>query len=235
MKKAVVRLASLAVTLALFAALAQAQATLLAIGTLDSSRAGKFRDVSGLSNILENGIRANELGGFGSAITWAGGNTFLALPDRGPNAVAFNPDLDDTVAYINRFHTITMDLKPNKGAGLPFTLTPTLAATTLLWSASPLNYGGPVGVSGSGAPALNNSLIHYFTGRSDGFDPAANSGDAFNARFDTEGLRVSNNGFRIYISDEYGPYVYEFDRLSASGCVPSRCPSAAQDRLPAST
>ena len=77
-----------------------------------------------------------------------------------------------------------------------------------------MNYGGPVGPSGSGVPALNNPLIHYFTGRSDGFDPAANSGDAFNARFDTEGLRVSNNGFRVYISDEYGPYVYEFDRLS---------------------
>ena len=32
-------------------------------------------------------------------------------------------------------------------------------------------------------------------------------------RLDAEGIRLSNDGFRIYISDEYGPYVYEFDRL----------------------
>src|SRR5262249_45732675 len=30
----------------------------------------------------------------------------------------------------------------------------------------------------------------------------------------TEGIRVSNDRRHVYISDEYGPYVYEFDRLS---------------------
>ena len=30
---------------------------------------------------------------------------------------------------------------------------------------------------------------------------------------DSEGIRLSNDGLRVYISDEYGPYVYEFDRL----------------------
>lgn len=195
---------------------ASAQINVLAIGTLDSSRAGTFEDVSGLHSPLENGVRADELGGFGSAITYAGGNTFLALPDRGPNAVEFDDDIDNTASYINRFHTITMDLQPNKtGTGLPFTLTPTLRATTLLSSLTPLVYGTGKGLGvGSGVPPLNNFFLHYFTGRSDNFNPKRNSGDPNDARFDTEGLRVSNDGFRVYISDEYGPYVYEFDRLT---------------------
>ena len=62
-------------------------------------------------------------------------------------------------------------------------------------------------------PLLNNFFVHYFTGRSDNFDPGHNSGNPKNARFDTEGMRISNDGLRVYISDEYGPYVYEFDRL----------------------
>jgi hypothetical protein len=63
------------------------QFPLLAAGTLDQSRAASFADVSGLTYMLENGVPANYLGGFGSAITFAGGNTFVAPPDRGPNAV----------------------------------------------------------------------------------------------------------------------------------------------------
>ncbi len=216
MKNVVARTALFALTFSsLFAIPSQAQ-SLLAIGTLDSSRDGSFRDVSGLGYTLENGVRANELGGFGSAITYAGGNTFLALPDRGPNAVSFDSAIDDTVSYINRFHTVTMNLQANKsGSGLPFNLTPTLVDTTLLWSVAPLNYGTGANLGvGSGVPVLNNNILHYFTGRSDNFDATKNSGDASDARFDTEGLRVSNNGRRVYISDEYGPYVYEFDRLS---------------------
>ena len=188
----------------------------LAIGTLDQSRDGSFVDVSGLTYKLENGVRANELGGFGSAITYASGNTFLALPDRGPNAVEFDDAIDNTASYINRFHTIKMNLVPNTtGSGLPFTLAPELKTTTLLWSLTPLVYGTGDGLGvGSGKPPINNILLHFFTGRSDNFDPKHNSGDANDARFDTEGMRVSNDGARVYISDEYGPYVYEFDRLT---------------------
>ncbi len=198
------------------AAQLNAQVSLLAVGSLTGSRAGSFQDLSGLTYPLENGVRANELGGLGSAITYAGGNVFLALPDRGPNAVPFDSAIDDTVSYINRFHTISVDLKPNtSGTGLPFTLTPTLRETNLLWSFTPLVYGAGSGLGvGSGVPPLNNFFLHFFTGRSDGFDPNHNSGYPNDARFDTEGLRVSNDGRRVYISDEYGPYVYEFDRLT---------------------
>jgi len=107
------------------ASISQSQTSLLAVGTLDKSAAGNFQDLSGLTYPLENGVRANELGGFGSAIANAGGYTFLALPDRGPNAVSYDSSIDDTVSYINRFHTVTMDLSRNNShTGLPFKLTP---------------------------------------------------------------------------------------------------------------
>ena len=216
MKKITVCAALTVFSLAWIAPRAQAQPTLLAVGTLDDSRAGSFADLSGLKYNLENGAPANLLGGFGSGIAYASGNTFLALPDRGPNAISFDSAIDDTASYINRFHTVTMDLERNtSGTGLPYTLTPTLRATTLLWSFTPLVYGTGSGLGvGSGVPPINNFFQHFFTGRSDNFDPNKNSGNATDARFDTEGIRVSNDGLRVYISDEYGPYVYEFDRLT---------------------
>jgi len=215
-KKFAFGLALLAFTLGVFTApYSQGQTLpLLAVGTLDQSRAGSFADLSGLTYTLENGVPANSLGGFGSAICYASGNTFLALPDRGPNAVPYDSNIDDTASYINRFHTVTMDLEPNTtGTGLPFILTPTLRATTLLWSLTPLVYGAGDSIVGSGAPKPNNFLVHFFTGRSDNFDPNHNSGDPNDARLDSEGMRLSNDGLRVYISDEYGPYVYEFDRF----------------------
>ena len=191
-----------------------AQVKLLAVGNLTNSRAGSFADLSGLNNTLENNAPANLLGGLGSALTYASGNTFLALPDRGPNAVPFDSLVDDTVTYIPRFHTITMNLEPNHGTGLPFTLTPTLRNTTLLFSLSPLVYGTGENLAiGSGIPPQNNFLQHFFTGRSDAFDPNRNSGNPNDGRLDSEGIRLSNDGLRIYVSDEYGPYVYEFDRI----------------------
>ena len=200
----------------------------LAIGTLDQSRAGTFQDVSGLTYPLENGVRANELGGFGSALTWASGDTFLALPDRGPNAVTFDPAIDNTASYINRFHTIEMKLEPNSsGTGLPFTLTPHLKESTLLWSASPLFYGTGDGLGvGSGVPPVNSFHRHYFTGRSDDFDPNHDSGDPWDARFDTEGIRVSNDGRSVFISDEYGPYIYQFDRRTGMRLRSFRLPDS---------
>jgi len=67
---------------------------------------------------------------------------------------------------------------------------------------------------GPGAPVVNRPSRNYFSGRSDNFDPDQNSGNPNNARFDSEGIRLSADGKRVYISDEYGPYMYEFDRDS---------------------
>jgi hypothetical protein len=41
--------------------------------------------------------------------------------------------------------------------------------------------------------------------------PSTNPDDA---RLDPESIRVSNNGQSVFISDEYRPYVYEFNRMT---------------------
>jgi hypothetical protein len=215
-----------AAALGLFgAAPANGQVVLLAKGTLTESSAGLYADLSGLDNNLENGAPANLLGGLGSGFAWGFGNTFLALPDRGPNAVGYNTLVDDTVTYIPRFHTITMELEPNAQSGLPFTLSPKLASTTLLYSASPLAYGSgdALGVE-LGAPQQNKPSQNYFSGRSDNFDGNQDSSDTKDARLDPEGIRLSNDGRSVFISDEYGPYVHEFMRSSGQRIRSFRLP-----------
>jgi Esterase-like activity of phytase len=193
----------------------QAQINLIARGTLTRSTAGDYADLSGLDNTLENGVKANLLGGFGSGITHVSGDLFLAVPDRGPNAHKYNRAVDDTTSYIDRFHTIKMNLRPSKSSGLPYVITPELERTTLLWSATPLVYGSGAGLSiGSGRPDKNDGGHYYMTGRSDNFDPNKNSGDSNDARLDPEGIRLANDGSSVFISDEYGPYIYQFDRMS---------------------
>src|SRR5262245_22267766 len=114
---------------------------------------------------LENGVPGNRLGGMGSGFAYMGGDLFVALPDRGPNAKPYASCLDDTASYINRFHTLHMSLSPSDpGSPLPFTLTPMLVATTLLSSRTPLVYGAGCDGVGSGVPALNAvDHTYYFT------------------------------------------------------------------------
>src|SRR5690242_3769336 len=77
----------------------QAQVVMIAKGSLTESRAGSYKDLSGLNYALENKVLADLLGGLGSGFTYVAGDTFLALPDRGPNAVSFDSLVDDTVSY----------------------------------------------------------------------------------------------------------------------------------------
>ncbi|MBO0696608.1 MAG: pyruvate-binding protein, partial [Verrucomicrobia bacterium] len=195
-----IRLISLfTLALALAPSLAQAQPALIAVGSLTESRAGANADLSGLTYSLENGAPANLLGGLGSAIAYDSGKKFLLLPDRGPNAFPFDAAIDDTVSYVNRFHTVQMELDANPAGPLPFTLTTRLQDTTLLWSSDPLVYGTGAGLGvGSGVPPINDAHHHFFTGRSDNFDPAGNSGNPNNARFDTEGIRESADGRSVF-------------------------------------
>ena len=197
-------LLSLLVACVFVAPLAYASPSLIALGTLNSAT-----DFSGLSGNLENGVDpANALGGIGSGLAWAGGNTFLALPDRGPNAASWNVVVDNTTSYISRFQTVTLGLSATPSGGLPYTLTPTLTGTTLLYSPTALNYGAVT-------PTINTSGKYYFDGRSDNF-AAGVSTNPGNARLDPEAVRVSNDGHSVFISDEYGPYVYQFDRTTGA-------------------
>jgi len=205
---------------AFVASTAHASVDLIAIGAIS----GSYEDLSSQTAApLENGVPGNRLGGLGSGLAYAGGNTFVALPDRGPNANTYNSFVDDTVSYIARFQTFRLSLAPSEpGAALPFVLTPTLRDTTLLSSPTPLVYGSGAGLGyqidgitplGSGEPALNAvNHTHYFTGRSDNYDPTFPSSYANDARIDPESIRVSPDGRSVFVSDEYGPYLYQFDR-----------------------
>ena len=190
---------------------AHAAFELIGIGSLSGAS-----DLSGLTGTLESGVAANVLGGMGSGLAWAGGNTFLALPDRGPNATAYTGGaaVDNTTSYIARFNTLSMNVTAMPSAvpagTLPYTVTPTMQSTTLLWSSTPLNYGSTAGLA-SGVPTINADGKYYFTGRSDGF-VAGSSGNPNNARLDPESIRVSKDGKSVFLSDEYGPYIYQFDR-----------------------
>jgi hypothetical protein len=183
---------------------ALAAPVLLAIGTLNGS-GGDLSAATAAS--LENGTAGNLLGGIGSGLAWAGGNTFIATPDRGPNATSWNAALDNTTSYVSRFQTLELGLVKTSG-GTGWTLTPTLSATTLMYSATPLGYAA------GAAPALNDGNHYYFSGRSDNFDPSQPSTNPNNARLDPEGVRVSKDGKSIFVSDEYGPYVYRIDRAT---------------------
>src|SRR4029079_15715905 len=110
---------------------------LIAIAPISGTYADFATETSGP---LENGAPGNRLCGIGSGITYLGGTTFLALPDRGPNASLYNALIEDTTSYIPRFQPFTLSLAASRDpvTGLPFTLTPMLLDTTLLSSPLPL-------------------------------------------------------------------------------------------------
>ena len=194
------------------AQLTAAGVELIATGVLDASGADKSAKTAAA---LENGAPGNLLGGIGSGLAHVRGDTYLAVPDRGPNATKYDAELDDTTSYIPRFHTLTLALHESApGAALPYALEPELRATTLLWSRTPLVYGAGDALVGDGTPALNDAHRFYFSGRSDNFDPAQPSTDPHDGRFDPENIRVSNDGRHVFIADEYGPYIYQFNRRS---------------------
>jgi uncharacterized repeat protein (TIGR01451 family) len=183
--------------------------SLIATATLDSPT-----DFAPFSGAMENGLPQNILGGVGSGLAWAGGTTFLGVPDRGPNATSWTGGavVDNTTTFISRLETLDLALTPATAGPLPFTLTPTLQATTLLSSPTPLIYGATPGIP-SAVPPGNTADTFYFTGRSDNFGSGLSTSPDF-ARLDPEAIRVSRDGKSVFVADEYGPYVYQFDRAT---------------------
>lgn len=211
---------------------ASAASSLIAVGSLSG-----VADLSGLNYSLESGVAANILGGLGSGLAYAGNSTFLSLPDRGPNADVYNTAVDNTTSYIPRFQTLKLSLSPAAaGSALPYQLSASLQGTTLLSSKTQLVYGsGAAAGLGYGAPAGNTASKFYFSGRSDNFDSSLSTANSNNGRLDPEGIRVSNDGRSVFISDEYGPYVYQFDRLSGQRIKAFALPGNLAAGTPAAT
>lgn len=155
---------------------------------------GTGTDLSGLpATILEDGVSPqNGLNGFGSGLTYAGGNTFYALADRGPNKVAYSGGtaVDNTTSYQNRYQRFQITATPvgspdGSGHYASYTIAPTLVGTTLLKNAQGVQY----------------------LGLSTAFSTTAG---VENHRLDPEAIRVAPDG-SVWVSDEYGPYILHFN------------------------
>lgn len=94
-------------------------------------------------------------------------------------------------------------------------------------------------VVGPGAPVVTlvrtrtlSDAQGAFTGLSSGFD-ATNS--QASRRLDPEEIRVSNDGASVFISDEYGPFLYQFDRQTGARTRVFDLPAKFKIATPAST
>jgi len=133
-------------------------------------------------NGARGGANINRLGGFGSDIFYdRRANVFYGVADRGPGG--------GTIGYANRVQKFTLDIDPQTGAASNFKLLATI----------PFTLSAGKTVNGVHGPSAFN-----------GIDPMLESGARHIGRsFDPEGFVVGPNG-HFYVSDEYGPSIYEF-------------------------
>ncbi len=142
---------------------------------------------------------------------------FWTLPDRGPNDVG---PIDGTTDYANRIHTFRFILRPYAGAapapGGPTQVTLEPTGGILLRDAA----GQPFTGKDPGAGIVTRKGIAYPS-------PAAGEG-AGHISMDSEGLARLPDGSGFYVSDEYGPGIFLFDRqgrqLGAIPPVPALAP-----------
>ncbi len=170
----------------LILAVTSASAAVTYVG--DAIIPGNGTDLSGLPpTLLEDGVSPqNGLNGFGSGLAYAGGNTFYALADRGPNKVAYSGGtaVDNTTSYANRFQHFAITFTPvgsadGQGHFSHYNIGATNTATTLLKNADGIQYTG-----------LSTGFTH-------------------NTRLDSESIRVAPDG-TVWVSDEYGPFILHF-------------------------
>lgn len=151
---------------------------------------GKGSDMSGLPpTLLEDGAsRLNGLNGLGSALAYTGfENRYVFLPDRGPNKIEYmgGEAVDNTTSYQDRYQTFDISVVRD-------TSQPT---------------GWRVDLKHVGTTMLKNTAGESYIGIS---AELAGPGKS-NRRFDPEGVRVAPDG-TLWISDEYGPYIVQFDQ-----------------------
>lgn len=94
---------------------------------------------------------------------------------------------DGATSYIDRIYALRINVSAD--ASGVYAVTPSVEKTRL----------------------LRNRAGDYFTGSASAFD-ATNSPDGL--RFDPEGVRVDACGHSVFVSDEYGPFVYRFSLAS---------------------
>ena len=149
------------------------------------SIAGDHADRSKLPGNLEDGTPADRLGSWGSGIAYTGrDDLYVVLPDRGPNASTDRPSVDNTTSYPARVELLRIVVSPRT-----HTVTATLVDTRLLT----LEDG----------TALSGLSTEYVADQPSDFQG--------NRRIDPEGVRVSCDRQHYYVSDEYGPGVFEFN------------------------
>ncbi|MFQ3549783.1 MAG: esterase-like activity of phytase family protein [Armatimonadota bacterium] len=157
-----VKFVSLVMLILFLASISYAQIEFLGEIQID----GEMKDLSNLTNILEEGSSHDKFGGI-SGIAYTGNNKeYVLLSDRGP--------ADGDANYYTRFHI--MDITVDK-TGDKWHIQTELKKTVLLKTKAGENFIGKA----------DNKL-----------------------RLDPEAIQVSENGY--IISDEYGPFIYEFDK-----------------------
>ena len=129
-----------------------------------------------------NGPNGNRLGGFFSDLYYdRSNNVYYGLSDRGPGG--------GTIPYDTRVQKFTLNVNPHTGAISDFNLIQTILFTNP-------NQTSP-------APISSNNY--------NGYNPLNLNGSKsiLGLSLDPEGFVVAPNG-NFYVSDEYGPSVYEF-------------------------
>ena len=149
----------------------------------------KLADRSKLHGKLADGTPASRLGAWGSAIAYTGrDDLYVVAPDRGPNTSTHDPSIDNTTSYQARIETVRIAVNSAHTHAVSVTFVETLLLTN-----------------------EDGSTLH---GLSTGFTADQPSDFVKNRRIDPEGLRVSCDRRHYYLSDEYGPGVFEFDAHS---------------------
>ena len=121
---------------------ARADVSLLAIGTLDGTSGPVGPDRTRSKTACPTTFWA----AWARASPTPAATRFWRFPTAVRTPSRLTRTIDNTASYINRFQTLKLNLTPNPGGALPFTLTPTLTKTTLLYSSTPLTYGTGAGL-----------------------------------------------------------------------------------------
>ena len=134
----------------------------------------------------------------------------LAYTGKGQRYIA-TPDrgpADGATSYIDRIYQLDIKLTPQSSNR--YLVQPTVTRTTLMRQARKTN----------------------FTGSAGAFD-AVNSPESL--RFDPEGVRISRCGESAFVSDEYGPFLYEFDLKSGKRLRSVNLPNKFLTDFPSAT